>query len=116
MKTLAVFDPAMCCSTGVCSTDVDRSLVDFSANIQWLKKHGIQVDRFNLAQQPMSFVQNEKVKAFIESPGAEGLPLLLLDGKTVMAKRYTKRTELARRFRIPQEKESAISVFRLLRW
>jgi hypothetical protein len=32
MKTLTVFDPAMCCSTGVCGSDVDQVLVDFSAD------------------------------------------------------------------------------------
>ncbi|EMV2294132.1 arsenic metallochaperone ArsD family protein, partial [Escherichia coli] len=36
--------------------------------------------------------------------GAEGLPLLLLDGETVMAGRYPKRAELARWFGIPLEK------------
>ncbi len=56
MKTLMVFDPAMCCSTGVCGTDVDQALVDFSADVQWLKQCGVQIERFNLAQQPMSFV------------------------------------------------------------
>ncbi|EPK4369753.1 arsenite efflux transporter metallochaperone ArsD, partial [Citrobacter freundii] len=78
MKTLTVFDPAMCCSTGVCGSDVDQVLVDFSADVQWLKGRGVQIERFNLAQQPMSFVQNEKVKSFLEASGAEGLPLLLL--------------------------------------
>ena len=34
MKTLTVFDPAMCCSTGVCGSDVDQVLVDFSALLQ----------------------------------------------------------------------------------
>lgn len=62
MKTLTVFDPAMCCSTGVCGSDVDQVLVDFSADVQWLKGRGVQIDRYNLAQQPMSFVQNEKAK------------------------------------------------------
>ncbi len=57
MKTLTVFDPAMCCSTGVCGSDVDQVLVDFSADVQWLKGRGVQIERFNLAQQPMSFVQ-----------------------------------------------------------
>ncbi len=56
MKTLTVFDPAMCCSTGVCGSDVDQVLVDFSADVQWLKGRGVQIDRYNLAQQPMSFV------------------------------------------------------------
>lgn len=44
MKTLTVFDPAMCCGTGVCSSDVDQALVDFSADAQWLKGRGVQVD------------------------------------------------------------------------
>ena len=104
MKTLTVFDPAMCCSTGVCGTDIDQVLVDFSADVQWLKQREIQVDRYNLAQQPMSFVQNEKAKAFLEASGAEGLPLLLLDGEMVMAGRYPKRVELARWFGIPLDK------------
>lgn len=107
MKTLTVFDPAMCCSTGVCGSDVDQVLADFSADVQWLKGRGVQVERYNLAQQPMSFVQNEKAKAFLEASGAEGLPLLLLDGETVMAGRYPKRAELARWFGIPLEKVPA---------
>ncbi|STB38659.1 Arsenical resistance operon trans-acting repressor ArsD [Citrobacter koseri] len=76
MKTLTVFDPAMCCSTGVCGSDVDQVLVDFSADVQWLKGRGVQVECYNLAQQPMSFVQN--AKAFLEASGAEGLPLPVL--------------------------------------
>lgn len=42
MKTLTVFDPAMCCSTGVCGSDVDQVLVDFSADVQWLKGRGVK--------------------------------------------------------------------------
>lgn len=101
MKTLTVFDPAMCCSTGVCGSDVDQVLVDFSADVQWLKGSGVQIERFNLAQQPMSFVENEKAKVFLEASGAEELPLLLLDDETVMTGRYPKRAELARWFGIP---------------
>lgn len=56
MKTLTVFDPAMCCSTGVCGSDVDQVLVDFSADVQWLKGRGVQVERYNLAQQPMQLL------------------------------------------------------------
>ncbi|CAI9387908.1 MULTISPECIES: arsenite efflux transporter metallochaperone ArsD [Citrobacter] len=107
MKALTVFEPAMCCSTGVCGSDVDQVLVDFSADVQWLKGRGVQVERYNLAQQPMSFVQNEKAKAFLDASGAEGLPLLLLDGETVMAGRYPKRAELARWFGIPLDATGA---------
>ncbi len=54
MKTLTVFDPAMCCSTGVCGSDVDQVLVDFSADVQWLAAV-FKVERYNLAQQPVEF-------------------------------------------------------------
>jgi len=29
-KKIDVYDPAMCCSTGVCGPDVDDSLTDFA--------------------------------------------------------------------------------------
>jgi hypothetical protein len=96
MKTLQVFDPALCCSTGVCGTEIDQALVDFSADVDWLKHAGGQIERFNLAQQPMAFAENAVVKAFLERSGAEGLPLILLDGAIAMAGRYPTRKELAR--------------------
>jgi len=104
MKTLFVFDPAMCCSSGVCGTDVDQALVTFSADVEWLKRHGITVQRYNLAQQPMAFVENTLAKSFLEHSGAEGLPLILLDGEFVMAGRYPAREDLARWYRLPLEK------------
>ncbi|KEY58533.1 arsenite efflux transporter metallochaperone ArsD [Serratia sp. DD3] len=103
MKTLSVYDPALCCSTGVCGTDVDQALVTFSADVDWLKKRGVTVARYNLAQQPMAFINNALVKNFLENSGAEGLPLLLLDGEFVMAGRYPTRADLARWCKLPLE-------------
>ena len=48
MKTLSVYDPALCCSSGVCGTEVDQTLVSFSADVTWLKQQGVSVERFNL--------------------------------------------------------------------
>lgn len=96
MKQIQIFDPALCCSTGVCGTQIDQALVNFSADVDWLKHSGGQIERFNLAQQPMDFVQNAIAKAFLERSGAEGLPLILVDGEIAMAGRYPNRTELAR--------------------
>lgn len=96
MAKLQIFDPALCCSTGVCGTEVDQALVDFSANVDWLKRTGGQIERFNLAQQPMAFVENVIAKAFLERSGAEALPLVLIDGEIALAGRYPTRKELAR--------------------
>lgn len=96
MSKLQVFDPALCCSTGVCGTEVDQALVDFSADVDWLKREGGLIERFNLAQQPMAFAENAIVKSFLERSGMEGLPLVLVDGEIALAGRYPARKELAR--------------------
>ncbi|MFC0352016.1 arsenite efflux transporter metallochaperone ArsD [Undibacterium danionis] len=96
MKTLQIFDPAMCCNTGVCGVDADQQLVSFAADVDWAKKQGAQIERFNLAQQPMAFVENTVVKSFLERSGQEGLPLILLDGEIALTNRYPRRAELAR--------------------
>jgi hypothetical protein len=96
MKTIQVFDPALCCSTGVCGVDVDQRLVDFSATVRWAEQNGIAVERYNLAQQPMAFAESPVVKAFLEASGEQGLPLILVDGEMVLSGRYPDRAELAR--------------------
>jgi hypothetical protein len=96
MKTIQVFDPAMCCNTGVCGTEVDQLLVTFAADVDWAKQQGAQIQRFNLAQQPMDFASNQVVRGFLERSGEEALPLILVDGEVALAGRYPNRTELAR--------------------
>jgi hypothetical protein len=96
MKKIQVFDPALCCSTGVCGVDVDPALVSFAADVDWAKQNGAQIERFNLAQQPMAFAENLSVKGFLERSGQEALPLVLVDGQVALAGRYPNRGELAR--------------------
>ncbi len=96
MKKLQVFDPALCCSTGVCGVDVDQALVAFAADVDWAKQNGAQIERFNLAQQPMAFAENAAVNRFLEESGQEGLPLVLLDGEVVLSGRYPNRSELTK--------------------
>ncbi len=96
MKTLQVFDPALCCSTGVCGVEVDQALVSFAADVDWARQAGAQIERFNLAQQPLAFADNATVKAFLARVGEEALPLVLLDGEVALAGRYPSRAELTR--------------------
>ena len=96
MKTLQVYDPAMCCSTGVCGPDIDPILPQVAGFLHQLKEHGVIVERFNLTQQPMAFVQNPEVKALLQSEGVEALPLFFIDGQLALKGSYPdhgKRTE-----------------------
>ncbi|MDZ7865982.1 arsenite efflux transporter metallochaperone ArsD [Acidovorax sp.] len=96
MKTIQIFDPAMCCNSGVCGVDSDQALVNFAADLRWAQGHGAQIERFNLAQQPVAFADSPPVKRFLETSGIESLPLVLVDGQVVLAGRYPARGELAR--------------------
>ena len=92
---IQVFDPPMCCSSGVCGPSVDPELVRFAADLDWLERHGVEVERFNLSQQPAAFAGNDVVKGALERNGNDCLPLTMADGAVVCAGKYPSRAELA---------------------
>ena len=95
MTRLQVFDPAMCCSTGVCGPQVDPQLPRFAADLEWLRTQGVEVERYNLAQQPKAFVETRAVKQTLKAEGEKCLPLVLLDGEIVSRVKLPVRDELA---------------------
>lgn len=103
---IRIYDPSLCCSTGVCGTNVDPALAKFAADFEWLKTNGIDVKRFNLGMEPMEFANNEKVKQFLERSGVDALPLILLDDEFALAGRYPTRKELAHWANIETEEET----------
>ncbi|GBE12596.1 arsenical resistance operon trans-acting repressor ArsD [bacterium BMS3Bbin14] len=96
MDRLEIFEPAMCCSSGVCGTNVDQRLVQFTADLDWLKSRGVKVERYNLAQQPDKFVQSEPVKNAMALADDKCLPIILADGRIVAQNTYPDRSTLAR--------------------
>ncbi|MDR3719839.1 MAG: arsenite efflux transporter metallochaperone ArsD [Bryobacteraceae bacterium] len=96
MNRIEVFDPPMCCSTGVCGPSVDPALVTFAADLHWLANQKIVVERYNLGQQPQAFAASEVVKTALKQYGNECLPLILLNGVVISKGRYPTRDELAR--------------------
>jgi hypothetical protein len=96
MKHIQIFEPALCCSTGICGVEVDPALVGFSADADWAQRQGVRIERFNLAQEPLAFAGNPLVRSFLERSGQNALPLVLIDDEIVLAGRYPSRAELAR--------------------
>ncbi len=104
MKSLEVFDPAMCCSTGVCGVEVDPVLAQFAADLKWLEEHGVAVRRYNLGQEPQAFAGNAAVVKEMEA-GMERLPILAVDGQIVSTGLYPSRQQLAQKLAIPLSSE-----------
>nr|WP_231980335.1 arsenic metallochaperone ArsD family protein [Tessaracoccus coleopterorum] len=71
---IRVFEPALCCNTGVCGTDVDEALVSFTADLDHLRRQGVDIERANLANDPGAFASNKVVADFLRVAGSAGLP------------------------------------------
>jgi hypothetical protein len=92
---IEVFDPAMCCSTGVCGPSVDPALAAFAADLDNLASSGVSVRRFNLGQEPVAFAENERVRELLTLEGDSALPVVFADGEFRSSGRYPTREELS---------------------
>lgn len=110
MPKLQVFDPAMCCSTGVCGPSVDPTLPRFAADLEWLQTKGVEVERYNLAQQVADLTSNPIVKSTLNAKGTECLPLILVNGTIVAEGYYPTRKGLGDFTGIQYEETSVIRV------
>lgn len=91
---IQVFDPPLCCATGICGPSVDPELVRFAADLDWLGRQGVAVERYNLAQQAAVFASNPIVSEALEQEGNDCLPLTLVDGVVACKGKYPSRAEL----------------------
>jgi hypothetical protein len=96
MAKIEIYDPPLCCPTGVCGLNVEPELVQFAADLEWLKGKGVKVKRYNLAQQPDKFVNCKPVTDAMALAGDLCLPLILANGEIVSRNIYPKRADLAR--------------------
>lgn len=95
MPTLTVYDPPMCCSSGVCGPEVDPTLVRFASDLAWLAERGVRVERVNLAQEPARFAANAVVRQILDRSGTDELPAIVMGDRLVAVGRYPGRDELA---------------------
>lgn len=91
---LELFEPSLCCDSGVCGPEPDKELIELQNSIQLLKKTGIETKRYAINQAPMVFVQNALVRDFIKANGPGKLPLTLFENKIVKSGSYPTMAEL----------------------
>lgn len=95
MSKIEIFDPAMCCSTGVCGPSINKELLRVSIVINNIAKKGVSITRHNLSSEPQAFIDNKKVNDHLMSEGADVLPITLVDGEVVKIKQYPTNDEFA---------------------
>jgi hypothetical protein len=103
MKKMQIFEPAMCCPTGICGVGVDPELLRMSTVLNTLGKNGVKVERYNLSDNPQAFVTNKVVNNYIRQKGVDGLPMVVLDGEIIISGRYPTNDEFTKLLSIPTD-------------
>ena len=93
MKKIRIYEPAMCCSTGVCGVSVDPELLRMSSLVEKLDKKGMDIKRFNLNSAPQEFVENKKVNEILNEKGEDILPLTMVDDEIIKSGAYPSNEE-----------------------
>jgi Arsenical resistance operon protein ArsD len=103
MKKVEIFDPAMCCSTGVCGPSVDPELTRIASAVYSLEQKGFSISRYQLTNEPEKFAENPVVSKTLQEKGPDSLPLVLIDGEVVNMGTYPTNEELAEWFNLTPE-------------
>ena len=98
MSKVEIFDPAMCCSTGVCGPSVDPELTRVASAVYSLEKKGFNIKRYQLTSDPDKFAENVEITRVFQEKGPDALPVILVNDKVVRVGSYPSNEELAEWF------------------
>lgn len=102
-KVMKIYDPALCCPTGLCGVDIDPELMRMSVVMETLKKKGIPVERFNLKDNPQVYVDTTVVNECLMKESADTLPITTLDGEVVLKGSYPTNKQISEWLNVPEE-------------
>lgn len=89
MKKLELFEPALCCATGVCGPSVDEELLMVTSVFETLEGvESVEASRHNLNSDPDAFVNHATILKLLQEKGNDILPVTLVDGEIVKEGAY----------------------------
>ncbi len=94
---IEIFDPPMCCPTGLCGPSVDPALLDVYETLLKIKAEydgRATVERYVLGQQPAKFMQQPEIVTRLKAHGVSILPVTLVNGLVCLEHVYPTYAEL----------------------
>lgn len=101
-KEMKIYDPALCCPTGLCGVNIDPELMRIAVVMETLKKKGIVVERFNLRDNPQVYVEHKVINDCLMNESVEVFPITTLDGEIVLKKSYPTNAQIAEWLDVPE--------------
>lgn len=96
VPVVEIFDPPMCCSTGLCGPTLDQTLLDVNEMVLELEAAGIAVERYQMSTHPNAFLSNSDVMRLVRERRMAALPITVVHGRVVKAGAYPTRDEIER--------------------
>lgn len=89
-----LFDPPMCCPTGLCGPTLDQTLLDLNEMILTLQSKGISVARYQMTSHPQAFLSNAEVMRLVREQQMDALPITAVRGKVIKSGVYPTLAEI----------------------
>ena len=89
-----IFDPPMCCPTGICGPTIDQTLLDLNEMIMALQTQGVSVARYQMTSHPNVFLGNAEVMKLVREQQMAALPITVVGGKVIKTKTYPSLAEV----------------------
>lgn len=86
--TVEIFDPPMCCPTGLCGPTLDETLLDVSEMILSLQAEGVRVQRYQMTSHPQAFLNNAEVYGLVREQQLAALPVTLVNQQVIKVGAY----------------------------
>jgi hypothetical protein len=83
-----LFDPPMCCPTGICGPAIDQSLLDVNDMILNLQGAGVRVERYQMTSSPQAFLNNPDVMRLVREQEMAALPITAVNGRVIKSGVY----------------------------
>jgi hypothetical protein len=95
-KNLTIFEGMLCCSTGICGPEPDKSLIQLTEDVKKLQGEfpEVKIIRASLSFNAQAFLEAPDVLKFVKENGTGILPITTLDGKILAKQRYMSFSEM----------------------
>ncbi len=83
-----IFDPPLCCPTGMCGPTIDPVLLDVNEMIVTLQDEGITVARYQMSTHAQAFARNGEVLKLLREKQLAALPISIVNGRIIKMGAY----------------------------
>jgi hypothetical protein len=92
--TVELFDPPMCCPTGLCGPTLDQTLLDVNEMILALQAEGVRVERYQMTSHPQAFINNAEIMRLVRERQMAALPITTVHGRVAKVGAYPTLAEI----------------------